>query len=358
MKLFEHQGKELFQKYGIATPKGVLISRGTIELPLSLPFMLKSQVLTGNRKAKGGIVLVEKEEDFETVKSGLFGTAIDGSFPEQLLAEEVIKPQEEFYVSFSYDSQARGPVLMLSLDGGSGVENAAIAPVDLSIGLPDFFIREALLKAGMPLHGALVKVIKSLWNLFSVEQVLVAEINPLFRVTDEIYIAGDAKVVQDDSIVNPGFRPYLELGGDIAVLASGGGASLINLDALIHFGGKPANYVEYSGNPPASVVDELTRRVFAKPGLKGAWVVGGTANFTDIYETMLGFVEGLKKIQPKPAYPIVIRRDGPRQKEAFEMLRQVAEKEGYDFHLFGPETPMSESAKKIVELAYNKNKSA
>lgn len=122
----------------------------------------------------------------------------------------------------------------------------------------------------------------------------------------------------------------------------------------MHHGGNPANYVEYSGNPPASVVEELTIKVLSRPGLKGCWVVGGTANFTDIYETMLGFVQGLRKIQPKPSYPIVIRRDGPRQKEAFAMLKEVAEKEGYDFHLFGPETPMSESARIMVQFAYAK----
>ena len=65
---------------------------------------------------------------------------------------------------------------------------------------------------------------------------------------------------------------------------------------------------------------------------------------------MLGFVQGLRKVSPKPTYPIVIRRDGPRQKEAFAMLKEVAEKEGYDFHLYGPETAMSESARIMVQL--------
>ncbi|MBI2003025.1 MAG: hypothetical protein HYS76_00360, partial [Candidatus Wildermuthbacteria bacterium] len=179
-----------------------------------------------------------------------------------------------------------------------------------------------------------------------------AEINPVFQLEDGRCLAGDAKVILDDALARPGYRPFVDLQGDIAVLASGGGASLVNIDALMHFGGRPANYVEYSGNPPASVVDELTMRVLSKPGLKGCWVVGGTANFTDIYETMLGFVQGLRKVRPKPSFPIVIRRDGPRQQEAFLMLKEVGEKEGYDFHVFGPETSMSESARIVVELSY------
>jgi succinyl-CoA synthetase beta subunit len=78
------------------------------------------------------------------------------------------------------------------------------------------------------------------------------------------------------------------------------------------------------------------------------------ANFTDIYETMFGFVQGLREIKPKPKYPIVIRRDGPRQKEAFAMLRKVAEDESYNLHLFGSETPMAETAKVMVKLAYGR----
>ena len=183
---------------------------------------------------------------------------------------------------------------------------------------------------------------------------MIAEINPLFRTPSGEFIAGDAKVILDDEKINPGERRFIELDGDIAILASGGGASLLNIDALLRYGGKPANYTEYSGNPPADLVKALTQRVLGRPGLKGAWVIGGTANFTDIYETMRGFLEGLRQVKPKPMYPIVIRRDGPNQKKAFAMLRESAKKEGYDFHLFDSKTSMAESAKVIVRLAYSK----
>ena len=66
---------------------------------------------------------------------------------------------------------------------------------------------------------------------------------------------------------------------------------------------------------------------------------------------MHGFVQGLKQIKPKPTYPIVIRRGGPRQKEAYEMLSKFAKAEGFDIHLFGPETPISVACKKMVELS-------
>ena len=67
---------------------------------------------------------------------------------------------------------------------------------------------------------------------------------------------------------------------------------------------------------------------------------------------MEGFIAGLRQVSPKPTYPIVVRRDGPRQAEAFAMLRDVATREGYQLYTFGSETPMEESARLMVKLAY------
>jgi succinyl-CoA synthetase beta subunit len=95
-------------------------------------------------------------------------------------------------------------------------------------------------------------------------------------------------------------------------------------------------------------------QVLAQPNLLGAWVIGGTANFTDIYETMSGFVAGLRRITPKPTYPIVIRRDGPRQEEARAMLMEVVKNEGYNMHVFGSEISMAESAVRLMNLMEKK----
>ncbi len=268
------------------------------------------------------------------------------------MAEEKILGGKELYVSFSYSAEERKPVLAISVQGGSGIETANIFPIDLAWELPDFYLRNVCAKTNLTLTPHLRATIKALWELFTKEHALLAEINPLFNFEDKC-VAGDAKIILDDNVVNPAYRPQLDLPGDIAILASGGGASLINLDALMRHGGRPANYVEYSGNPKAEIVEALTKKVLSRKGLKGCWVIGGTANFTDIYETLVGFVNGLRQVKPKPTYPIVIRRDGPRTKEAFAMLREVGKKEGYDFHLFDSTTSMSDSGKIMTELAYH-----
>lgn len=351
MNLLEHQGKDLFQQYNIPIPSSHLVTPRTRKAPLLVPFILKSQVPVGDRFKKGGIAIIKQARSFAPRAQELFRLPIDGYLPQVLLAEQIIDFTKELYISFSFSTAHRGPILALSAKGGTGIATAHLTPFDIT-NLPAFQIREALLAAKLPLDRSLIAIITSLWNLFSNEQALLAEINPLFLTKDGTYVAGDAKIILDDNIIDPGQRPYIDLPGDIAVIASGGGASMINLDALLQAGGKPANYVEYSGNPKSGIVTELTQKVLSKPGLKGCWVIGGTANFTDIYATLQGFVDGLRQLPTKPTYPIVIRRDGPRQKEAFQMLTKVATEEGYDFHLFGPETSMTKSAKEIVKLSY------
>lgn len=356
MKLTESEGKKLFRQYGIQTPKGALMKKaGGIPTTL-LPAMIKAQVRSGERKNAGGIFFVANKQALTKGIKELLGKEINGEVAKEVLVEEHILAIKEYYISISYDTDTRGPIISLSQNGGSGIKKAHIFPIDFLLGVPKFFLRESLKEAGFPMADiqGISDIIEKLWELFIKEYALLAEINPLFKTREGAFVAGDAKIIIDDEKINPAQRNFIEMQGDIAILASGGGASLINIDALIECGGKPANYTEYSGNPKGEVVRELTKRVLGKKGLKGAWVVGGTANFTDIYETMKGFIEGLREVKPKPTYPIVIRRDGPRQKEAFEMLKEVAKKEGYDFHLYGSDTPMAETARIMVKLAYGK----
>ncbi|MBI2013801.1 MAG: hypothetical protein HYS87_03180 [Candidatus Colwellbacteria bacterium] len=359
MRLTEFEGKELFNKYSIPIPKGILINNSSDKITLSAPFVLKAQVLSGDRKYAGGIIFVNTKRAAKSALKKLFHLKIKGEVVKRVLAEEKLNTSKEFYVSFSYDTSTKMPVLALSTAGGTGAKKAKIFPIDIVKGLPQFVIRGYLKDAKFKSEdiSKLAGIISNLWHLFIKEYALLAEINPLIKTKEGEFIAGDSKIIIDDAKVRAGERRLIDLGGDIAILASGGGASMLNIDALASYGGRPANYTEYSGNPPANVVRDLTYKVLSRRGLKGCWVVGGTANFTDIYETIKGFAEGLKMLKPKPKYPIVIRRDGPRQKEAKKMILKLAEREGYQIYFFDSETPMAETAKLIVKLAYgNSNK--
>lgn len=354
MNLLEYEGKELFTKYGIRIPTAALAvgQNAPAVLAGKFPLILKSQVPVGDRGRKGGIAIANNKTEYVTALARIKKTALDGHLPKSILIEQAVEYKNERYISFSFSTATRTPVLAISPKGGSGTSKATVIPIQAGQTLAQYIVRDAIAQSKMVPTPTLVQLIVCLSKLFFVEKALLVEINPLFELSDGTYIAGDAKIILDDAIARPDFRPYADLGGDIAILASGGGASMINLDTLMKAGGRPANYVEYSGNPKSDVVKKLTQEVLSQKGLKGCWVVGGTANFTDIYETMVGFIEGLRLVKPRPTYPIVIRRDGPRQKEAFEMLKKVQAEEKFNLHLFGPETSMSASAKEIIKLSY------
>ncbi|OGE45941.1 hypothetical protein A3B39_00740 [Candidatus Daviesbacteria bacterium RIFCSPLOWO2_01_FULL_37_10] len=412
MILYEYEGKKLLKDAGITVPESQLIdSIASLQNDIQVPCVLKAQVLSGKRADVGGIIKVKSEKGkVKSLLEELFGKTINNEKVEKVLVEEMVEfAGSEYYISISYDTETRGPILTISEKGGTGVEERnvetfSIDPITQSVILSE---TKNISFAGAQ-DDNLKTVIDKLIKLFFEQDLLLLEINPLVRSkemspsttpasgvawlrTKQSWIALDAKIKLEDNAIGrhkdwefpprsaPGHTPtqneieakkidegdyrgvagstYFDLDGDIAILASGGGASLTAMDALQKCGGNPANYTEYGGNPPREKVERLTRVVLDKPGIHGLWVVGAVANFTDIYETLSGFVEGLRNLRKsgmKIDFPIVIRRGGPRDKEAFEMLKKVKD---FDLHLYGEETSITESAKTMADLALDYSKS-
>lgn len=380
MILYEFEGKQLLLQAGIAIPKSQLIDSPNQVVSLKPPLVLKAQVLSGKRAKAGGVVVIKSYDNLKDSIKLLFGKIINREKVVSVLIEEKVEYNgPEIYLSLSYDTDTRGPVLILSQTGGTGVEEASsesfrIDPLTRYVQNKDIDLPQQLLA--------------SLINLFFDQDCLLMEINPLVK-TDKGWIALDAKIKLDDSALGrheewsaswriprsaPGHIPsereieakkidegdyrgvagstYFDLEGDIGVLSSGGGVSLTAMDALLKVKGKPANFTEYSGNPPKEKVIKLTKVVLSKPDLHGLWVIGTVAaNFTDIYETLSGVIEGLRQAQSefdtKLNFPIVVRRGGPRDKEAFEMLRETVD---LNLTLQGEEVSIAQSAKIMAEL--------
>ncbi|MDP3734723.1 MAG: ATP citrate lyase citrate-binding domain-containing protein, partial [Nanoarchaeota archaeon] len=148
-------------------------------------------------------------------------------------------------------------------------------------------------------------------------------------------------------------KTFLDLDGDIAILTSGGGASMTLMDALVDLGGNPANFTEYSGNPPQEKVEKLTRIVLEKENLSGLLIAGVIANFTNIAETLQGIVTVLKEV--KPNFPIVIRRAGPYDDEAKKIVLQAKEDYNLDLHFFDEKIPLTKAAEIMVDLSTKYN---
>ncbi|MBI2444621.1 MAG: hypothetical protein HYV42_05280 [Candidatus Magasanikbacteria bacterium] len=381
MNLYEWEGKKLFTKHGIATPRGVVVRRGADfakaynDLGIK-EVVAKAQVLSGKRGKNQGIKFCSSVEEVTRACEELFNTNFRGQYVAALLIEEKLDIAEEHYLSITYDTNKKQPVLIYSRQGGMEIEEVPEAQIE---------------KIGLDIRNANLGVMASpdpsspqaLWQCFLAEDTRLVEINPLVKTRDGRWVAADAKVALDDDAfyrheewkqLEPrtmlGRLPterevavrkidegenyyrgtagkYIEMDGDIAILFSGGGASIANMDALIKAGLKPANYTEYSGNPPREKVYQLAKIVLSKPNLKGLWIAGGVANFTNIAETFHGIVDALDEI--KPTYPIVVRRAGPYEEEGMRLMRECAERNHLDMKLYGKETSMSETAKILAK---------
>jgi len=391
VKLYEFEGHAILKKGGIESPFFITCSDlseiAQSRKRLKFPIVAKVQVLSGKRAKGGGIKVCTTEAQLTSFAKENFGKNFQGEEVRFITLAEKIEIEKEFYISITYDTEKKIPFLLFCEEGGVDIE-------EVKAKNPEKILRADINPVLGPSQKDLEKIFPKepnfsdfvfrLWDVFRKYDLRLCEVNPLAQSGKKL-IAVDAKVILDDSglvrhknieILPKGavsaiptqrelaakkidaedYRgsagsTFIEFDGDIAVLASGGGASLLVMDALLAFGASPANYTEYSGNPSREKVGKLTEITLGREDLSGCLVAGAYANFTDIYETLGGFADGLLKIKPKPAFPIVVRRGGPRQEEAYEMLEKFAKKEGFDFHLFGPDTPISTACKKMAELS-------
>jgi succinyl-CoA synthetase beta subunit len=140
--------------------------------------------------------------------------------------------------------------------------------------------------------------------------------------------------------------------GQIFVLLSGGGASLVVTDEFCHqgFGPQLGNYGEYSGDPSESEVVSYVRQVLAllkkSPTQAKILVIGGgVANFTDVRTTFKGIIRALAEEQAelqRAGVKVYVRRGGPHAEEGLTLMREFLKQAGLFGLVAGPELGLPE----------------
>jgi succinyl-CoA synthetase beta subunit len=373
MKLIEADGKRLLRDTGITVPDGRFFdfnddSHSFIETVL-FPCVLKAQVLQGRRGKRGWIRRCENADgllrNLAELREELHDVPCAG-----FLVEQELPHKSEWLISVTIDCERGIPVVSYSAEGGMGVAVAASVPIKSSADV-------ALLDISANVKDVLVKLV----DLFFKQDMLSIEINPLAITVDGSCVALDAKVELDDAAAfrhpewssfcllsesgrrlseretayakrqeQAGHRGtlgrYVELDGNIAMILSGGGASLVAIDALKKAGGKPANYVEMSGNPDPDAVREAVKIVLSKPGIKAIWIAGSFANFTDIQATVGATLQAVADTCLN--VPVVIRRDGPNAQAAQDDAKQWAVDYGITVRFDRADTDLDVSAQAVV----------
>ena len=371
--------EECAAKQNVLVPAGVPIPRGVVcsspeETANAVakigPAVVKAQVPTGKRGKSGGIKMADSPEDGAAAARAILGMTIGGSRVERLLVEERCPIERELYVAVLIDVSSRSPLVLFSTEGGMDIEELAETRpdairrhiVDVKRGFGP--AEAAALLAGSDLGaaaGAVVDVLVKLYRAFRDKDSELVEINPLAILRDGRVVALDCKFVLDDAstlrqpelvkVASPpkmtaleqrgalhGLR-FIQLDGNVGVLANGAGLTMTTMDVIDHFGGRPANFLEIGGEAytKAEVALDL---VLSNPGVRSLVVnFCGAFARTDVMAD--GVVLAWKSLRPK--IPAFFSIHGTGEDEAVKLVREQLGIEPYDF--------MEDAVKAAVEAA-------
>jgi succinyl-CoA synthetase beta subunit len=369
VKMFEYMGKKIFAEFGLPVPRGRMVAdpddASQAAKEIGAPVVIKSQVLSGKRGKAGGIKFSDTPEEAKLAAKELFAMTIQGLPVNTLLVEEKLQIDREFYLSITIDSAAKKPVLIASSHGGMDIEevdeeNIIKRHIDVELGMQAFIASDVVRKMGIALNSPqgkeLIKVITTLYKVFTEIDAELVEINPLV-ISGERIIAADSKVTIDDEAL---YRQldlprveertatekaahdlglsFVELDGDIGVMANGAGITMGTLDTVAYYGGKSANFLDAGGGTGEEGTAKALELILSRnPKSIVINIFGGITRCDDVARAFAS----VKKNRGIPV-PVVIRLVGTNQEAGRSILREVGI-DAYDF--------MQDAIKKAVELA-------
>ena len=351
MNLFEYQGKDLYKKYSITTPKSIFIksiSDLTENHGLSYPLVVKAQVQVGGRGKAGGIKVAKNHQELEEHIDAILGMDIKGHKVESLLIEEASEIISEYYISFTLDRSEKKYLMMLSSKGGMDIEEvAANSPDDLikihispSLGLESNVITQAIKDANLNLDyiDELHEIISKLYKLFTEGDCDLVEVNPL-AITNQGVSALDSKVSLDMNAIyrQDDFKKYedespipesekfakskglnfIKLDGSVGIIGNGAGLGMSTLAVVAEHGGKAANFCDIGGGAKAETVTAALEVLESEEDVTSVLIniFGGITRCDLVAE---GIVEATKGKVLK--WPLIVRLDGTNSKEGLEIL--------------------------------------
>jgi succinyl-CoA synthetase beta subunit len=374
MNLEEHAAKSaLLKPAGIPIPQSRLCA--TVEEAVEAvtvvgPAVVKAQVPSGKRGKSGGIRFADTPATAADAARAILGMQIGGHRVERLLVEERCEIARELYASVLIDVVARRPVVLFSMEGGMDIEEVAARNpgairrhvVDLPRGFDASNATSLLANCDLGKSGeAVADVLVRLYRGFRNHDSELIEINPLALLKDGRVLALDCKFVLDDAsgsrqphlaaVATPPRKTELEargeanglkfiqLDGNVGLLANGAGLTMATMDTIHHFGGGPANFLEIGGEAytKAEVALDL---VLSNPGVKSLAVIFcGAFARTDVMAE--GVVRAWEALKPK--VPVFFSIHGTGEKEAVKLVRERLGIEPFD--------EMKDAVKAAVEAA-------
>ncbi|MFT7823147.1 MAG: ADP-forming succinate--CoA ligase subunit beta [Sulfurimonas sp.] len=365
MNIHEYQAKQIFQKYGVPTPRGIIANtpdeaaKNAAELGGDI-WVVKAQIHAGGRGLGGGVKLAKSIDEVRTLADEILGmtlvthqTGPEGKLVQKVYIEEGADIKDELYLGVVLDRAKEMPVLMASTEGGMEIEKVAEetpekiikVAVDPAIGFQGFHGRELVFGLGITDKKEQKKFIdfaSKLYKVYMENDAELIEINPLIKTGAGDFLALDGKMGFDDSALgrhpdiedmrdiseeDPDEREagryglsYVALDGEIGCMVNGAGLAMGTMDTINYMGGTPANFLDVGGSANAETVAKGFEIILKNPSVKAIFVniFGGIVRCDRIAN---GILEATKMTDVH--VPVIVRLDGTNAPEAAEILKNA-----------------------------------
>ena len=384
MKIHEYQGKELFRKFGLVTPRGFpcFSVDEAVEAAKKLGgsvWVVKAQIHAGGRGKGGGVKVAKSLDEVKKLSSSILGmqlkthqTGPQGQKVRRLLIEEGADIRKELYIGMVVDRVTQKVTLMASSEGGMDIEEVAAhhpekihkVQIDPATGLTEKDAADVSRRIGIPdasvAKGA--QLLQALYKCYNETDASLAEINPLIVTGSGEVVALDSKFNFDDNAL---FRhpdivamrdldeedpleieaskydlSYISLDGSIGCMVNGAGLAMATMDTIKLFGGEPANFLDVGGGATAEKVTAAFKIMLSNPKVKAILVniFGGIMKCDTIAQ---GVISAVKQVGLK--VPLVVRLEGTN----VELGKKMLAESGLALTTAGD---MADGAQKIVAL--------
>ena len=376
MDLYEHQGKDLFARHGIAlSPSEVAETPEEARAAadrLGGRVAVKAQVQIGGRGKAGGIALVGSPGEAEDAARRILTGGFRDMPVTRVLVEKLVDLAGEFYVAITLDRSVRRYLAMVSSEGGMDIEEVArVKPaairrseVDPLLGLRTYQARYLVGHLPVAAREGTAGILRSMYDVVTSADATLVEINPLVLLIGGVVVALDSKVTIDDNALwrhpdlaalrstfpvdptqaraNEKGLQYVKLDGEVGIIGNGAGLVMATLDVVTQAGGRPANFLDVGGGASADLMATSLEVVLSDPAVRSVLVniFGGITRGELVAQ---GIVEALSRVDAR--VPIVVRLDGTNAEQGRRILQEAGHPQ------IVPAPTMLEAARKAVELA-------
>jgi len=357
MYLLEHDAKQLLAANGIPVPEGKLFERDTtlrLEAIPQGPWIVKGQIAAGGRGKAGLIRKAATMQEIATHAGAILGATVRGRSVESVRIERQVSGADEAYLGLLLDAGAGGVRVIVSAQGGMEVESLPPGAIRSEVAAPEAGALAACiarLTGGIegPKGKALREAGEHLARIFLDCEALLIEVNPLFVHPDGSWVAGDAKIVTDDNalarqeslraLLGERAGAYADVArkeehgfdyvvvdpdGEIGLLTTGAGLSMMLIDEMRAAGLKPYNFLDIRTGGLRGEVKRVVQVLqwIREGGRVKVLLVNIFAGITDLAEFSRLLVEALGAV-PALKVPVVARLVGNGLPAAREVLAQA-----------------------------------